>query len=132
MNRGLNIIMSNVGNMLMNSIQMGKSYESWSDEFSYSEIKDTCKELKHELSEVIEHLEELNIDELMTLGFRPWDDEGTLYLVPLWAYDLLPDGTELECINGVTAVKGRDPIDLDCRFGCISWGIKAPIIKEEL
>lgn len=38
----------------------------------------------------------------------------------------LPDGTPLACIDGSIAVKGRDRIDLDTRFGFLAYGFLEP------
>ena len=42
-------------------------------------------------------------------------------LIALEDYDEIPDGTELVNIFGEHAIKGKDPIDLDTRFGYIAW-----------
>jgi hypothetical protein len=58
-----------------------------------------------------------------------------LWILTIDEYDNLPNGTELTCIDGEIAVKGRDDIDLDTRFGYISYGIVDPFnhpLKEQL
>lgn len=52
--------------------------------------------------------------------------EENLWLLTVDEYTHLPDGTELTCIDGEVAVKGRDDIDLDTRFGYIAYGIVDP------
>jgi hypothetical protein len=45
----------------------------------------------------------------------------------------LPNGTVLRCIDGETAVKGSDPIDLDTRAGRTAWGLpdrREPIFRR--
>lgn len=57
---------------------------------------------------------------------QPWNDEG-LYLFTPAEFEQIPDGTELECIMaGEKAIKGKDYIDLDTRFGHIAYGVKDP------
>ncbi|NLD21661.1 MAG: hypothetical protein GX664_04145 [Bacteroidales bacterium] len=124
MNKNLTVVMRNVGKILMNRVQMGISYESWSDELSYREIKTSYLIIKEQLRELIGDITELSADELEELGFKKWEEESELYLIPLWAFDLIPDGTELECIDGDKAIKGKDEIDLGTLFGCIAWGFK--------
>lgn len=123
MSKNLTLVMRNVGKILMNKIQMGLSYENWSDEFSYKEIKESYSNIKNQLKEIIGDITALSVEELKELGFKKWDEESELYLIPLWAFDLIPDGTVLECISGERVIKGKDEIDLDVRFGCIAYGL---------
>ncbi len=123
MSKNLTLAMRNISKNLMNSIQMGVSYE-WSDEFSYKKVKESYANIKEQLSEIIGDITELSEDELRELGFTKWEEESELYLMPLWAFDLIPDGTELKDIFGNKAIKGKDEIDLDVRFGCIAWGFE--------
>jgi hypothetical protein len=124
MSKNFTVVMKNVGNVLMNNIQMGLFYEQWSDEFSYDEIKERYAKVKEELKGIIGDVTALSVDELKELGFKKWDEESNLFLIPLWVFDLIPDGTELESISGGKAIKGLVDIDLDVRFGCIAWGLQ--------
>jgi hypothetical protein len=51
-----------------------------------------------------------------------WDDERTLWLVTPEEFERLPDGFVLTCIDGETAIKGKDAIDNDTRFGHMAYG----------
>jgi hypothetical protein len=51
---------------------------------------------------------QLTEKELLDLGFRRWDDNSDLMLVPASYYDQLPDGTEVTTIFGEVRVKGPD------------------------
>jgi len=55
-----------------------------------------------------------------------WEDEGedSLVLLTMAELNMLPDGIELECINGKKYVKGRDVIDGDTRAGHIAYGLR--------
>ena len=53
-----------------------------------------------------------------------WDQD--LWLFTPQEFDQLPDGIELECIDGTKAVKGQDYIDQDIRFGHIAYGVRNP------
>lgn len=56
-----------------------------------------------------------------------WDDEeNPLWLITQEELDILPEGIELECIDGKIVVKGRDYIDNDTRFGHIAYGVRTP------
>lgn len=127
MNKDLDKIMRNVGVQLMNTIQMGISYSpNWSQEFSYKEVLDLHSHIKSQIPNILEkHLKELTKEELLSLGFKKWDEDmPDLLLIPLWIYDLIPSGTELISIDGSKVVKGQDEIDLDVRFGCIAYGLE--------
>jgi hypothetical protein len=55
----------------------------------------------------------------------PWDEE--LFLFTPEEYEQLPDGIELTCImDDEKAIKGKDYIDMDTRFGHIAYGVKDP------
>ena len=65
------------------------------------------------------------IARLGTSKMKPWNEE--LYLFTPEEYEQLPDGIELHCVmEGETAIKGKDYIDLDTRFGHIAYGVKDP------
>jgi hypothetical protein len=53
----------------------------------------------------------------------PWKVSYTIELQTPEQIAALPNGTVLRSINGETAVKGRDPIDLDTRYGRTAWGL---------
>lgn len=53
-----------------------------------------------------------------------WDE--TLWLFTIDEFNQLPDGIELTCIDGTTAVKGKDYIDDDTRGGHIAYGVIDP------
>ena len=59
-----------------------------------------------------------------TSDMQPWDEE--LYLFTPEEVEQIPDGTELYSIMGKSAVKGKDTIDLDTRFGHTAYGVKDP------
>lgn len=62
-----------------------------------------------------------------------WDNN--LWLLTVNEFDQIPNGTELTCIDGTTAVKGQDDIDMDTRFGYIAYGFVDPMnhpLKETL
>lgn len=54
----------------------------------------------------------------------------SLWLFTPEEFHKLPDGTELVSINGFKAVKGKDPIDQDTRFGYIAYGVTDPWTHE--
>lgn len=61
-----------------------------------------------------------------------WDEEKTLWLITPEEFAQLPDGFVLTCIDETTAVKGKDWIDDDTRFGHISYGSSKEAIEAAL
>lgn len=61
-----------------------------------------------------------------------WDEEKTLWLVTPEEFAKLPDGFVLTCIDGDTAVKGKDYIDDDTRVGHMAWGSSKDAILAAL
>lgn len=53
-----------------------------------------------------------------------WDD--TLWVITPEELEQLPDGIELECIDGTKVIKGKDRIDDDTRWGYLAYGIRHP------
>jgi len=60
-----------------------------------------------------------------------WSKKTNLYLFTPDEYNKLPDGIELEDINGDKLIKGKDYIDMDVRFGHIAYGVRDPINHPE-
>lgn len=54
-----------------------------------------------------------------------WDDN--LWLINKAEFDEVPDGTVLTCIDGSTATKGADEIDMDTRMGYLAYGFVDPL-----
>ena len=122
-NNDTKTIMSNIGAILLNNIAEGKVYEKWSDDFKLKNTQEMYEKIKIQVKESFPDLMDLPKEDLNALGFKSWDEEMDIVLIPLWAFDLIPDGTELTCIDGNKKIKGKTEIDLDVRFGCIAYGI---------
>lgn len=52
-----------------------------------------------------------------------WNEEHGLLLVTPEEFAALPEGEVLTCIDGSTAIKGRDEIDDDTRAGHLAYGV---------
>lgn len=55
-----------------------------------------------------------------------WSEETNLWLFTPEEYSHLPDGFELESINGLKYIKGQGYIDQDTRFGHLAYGVRNP------
>ncbi len=111
---------------------MGMAYrKNWTPEFTCEEIDEIWSDKRSVLRDEtkrrvsLAELRDLSKDELGALGFIPWNAD--LVCIPLWAWNYIADGETLTSIDGDTAVKGTDPIDLDVRAGCIAYGFRPPL-----
>lgn len=121
--REVNWMMVQAGRVMMNEVEKGICY-GWDTATAYDEIKHMYESLKISIVNEVGDITTLSNEELAYLGFSKWDDDSGLYLIPLWAFDLIPDGTKLTAIDGETRKKrGTRGIDMDVRFGCLAWGL---------
>ena len=67
---------------------------------------------------------ELTYEQLESIGFQPFYDDSAVLLIPSWAYNFIPDGTNLISIFEKVKIKGIDYIDLDVRGGLLAYGLK--------
>ena len=67
---------------------------------------------------------EMTVDQLDNLGFKKWDDESCLMLIPLYVYPFLKDEFMCGSISDIAArnIKASD-IDTDTRSGCLAYGV---------
>lgn len=106
---------------ILSRVACCNAYTNWSDEFCRKETKNAYNRAIDEIKKI--DFSQITESEAEILGFRRFSSESYLYLVPLWLYEALPDGTELISIMGDKAVKGKDYIDNDVRFGCLGYGM---------
>lgn len=97
-------------------------YTNWSDEFCRDEVKKSTMDF---LSAIRKYIDFSNItkEDAIMLGFKRWDKESDLYLIPLYLLPVIPVGAELTCIDREKTIYDGTNIDNDSRFGCIAWGI---------
>jgi hypothetical protein len=105
---------------------MGCAYSQWSAAFHHDELdviwkdKPDVMRKQREVRLTIAELKDLSENDLFDIGFRRWNKE--LVIIPLYLYNYIADGETLICIDGKGAIKGKDFIDLDVRFGCLAYG----------
>lgn len=120
----------NVRNFILEKATQCMQYANWSEAFIASELVEARAKIIKDVGSIDFHL--LTAGELKSVGFNLWDEESSVFLAPLWAYDLLPIGQTMHCINGESVVvevgykdnNNKHYIDNDIRFGCISYGFK--------
>ena len=106
--------------LAMNKIATFAKY-NWSGDFIISESKEFLNKFKEYFEKEKIDILKISIEDLEMLGFSKWD-ENELMLIPLWCFDLIPDGTELISISGDKKIKGKDEIDLDIRLRRTAYG----------
>lgn len=103
------------------------SYDSWSDEFCRSEIRN----LYNQLIEIFKDIDftQFTLDELNEFDFKMWDDDTIL--MPVWAIDCLPDGAKLTSIDGNEVIFNKSKgLDKDERFGCTAYGFSISQLRD--
>ena len=75
---------------------------------------------------------EVDADDLLALGFRPWNDDGSkrLWLIPVWLAPFVPEGFPVASISGDQTSWTSAYIDGDTRFGVLAFGIVVPRPSE--
>jgi hypothetical protein len=118
--QGVNV--ANVMTYLINEVACTMEYE-WSNDFNHEDLKGYYNNIQEEMSKI--DFNKLTDDELRFLGFRSFskDSKGTGYLVPLWLFRVLPNGTKLQSIIGRTVEVGKDYISNDVRGGNIAYSL---------
>lgn len=118
--------LSSVLTELATAAAMGAAYPSWKDDFARKEVREVWTDQGALLRRAryrrvtVAELDQMTPEARMRLGFGHWDEKLTV--IPLWVFNYIADGEVLTCIDGSQSVKGRDEIDLDVRFGCITYG----------
>lgn len=108
---------------VVSAVAQVKEY-NWSPETCVSQVVESLERIQKKIADEGIDFHTLTSEELHELGFGKWSDEmPNVFLIPLYLYPCIPDGTTLTCIDGGKYVKGEDKIDLDVRFGCIAYGI---------
>lgn len=118
--------LNSVARSILTAASMGAAYGSWSDAFARKEVAEAWADKPSVMRKergrrvTVADLSAMDRNALYDLGFANWD--GSLVLIPLWAFNYIADGETLTSISGDTAVKGSKEIDLDVRGGCIAFG----------
>ena len=96
----------------------------WSDDLSSKRIKEIPDVFSK--SDYFRKVDpnEMSIEQLENLGFKKWDDESCLMLIPLYVYPFLKDEFMCGSISDIEArpIKVSD-IDTDARYGCLAYGV---------
>lgn len=69
-------------------------------------------------------------DELLLCGFKIWNKETNLHLIPLYLYPFLPIGIELTCIDG-SKIKVEENYDSQYIESCLVGIDSSDLIKNK-
>ena len=101
---------------------------NWDASYKERELKETFdtfyKSLQKENNKHLVDLSKMTVKTAKEMGFCQWDEDGDLYLFPLWFMPLIPIGTEVISIIGKKIVYDGTNLDNDIRFSCIAYGIE--------
>lgn len=126
--RKIKDVQKNIMLYVLNTVAKINTY-NWDDDFKIEQVEEVYDKVIEFFRNEVE-IDLNNEEQLKMLGFKRWNDETELFLIPLWAYDLVPDGTKMHSIFGETVVKGEEKIDKDVRFGCLAYGIAPEVVAE--
>ena len=111
---------------LVNEVSQTVIY-NWSDSLKRDANKQTFNYFYKELEKYID-FKNITVEEAKELRFGKWSDEQPdLWLFPLYLVPIIPEGLEIEYIDGTKGIYKKDKMDNDTRFGCVAYGIN---IKE--
>lgn len=72
----------------------------------------------------VEEWKKLLIPQAKLLGFKFWEEDSNLMLIPGYLYQFIPEGLELYSISGEEEqYESYADLDNDTRFGCLAYGI---------
>jgi hypothetical protein len=82
------------------------------------------------------NLDQLDVEELMVLGFIPWSQEYPgMRLIPVWVMPALPPRGTVYTIEGCRLDYSPDaPLDNEVRFGMLAYGVMplgAPLVRRD-
>jgi len=119
--RKIKDVQKNIMLYVLNTVAKINTY-NWDDDFKIEQVEEVYDKVIEFFRNEVE-IDLNNEEQLKMLGFQRWNDETELFLIPLWAYDLVPDGTKMHSIFDETVEKGEEEIDKDIRLGCLAYGI---------
>ena len=106
------------GPWALNGIVESNLYKSWGDEYVRLNLKNRFDDFK-----------ECDGVTLRDFGLKVWcnlDDKTDLWVLPVWMYEVIPEGYKVMDINGDIEEFHYDTAERDQRMGCLSFGFALP------
>lgn len=106
---------------MCNTMSMCYDYEEWTKTFKKKETRNKIEEIKKYLHKEHFDIYKCSVELLLIVGFKWWDEEETILLIPLWAALILDENLNVIDIfdDGCTLAEA----DHDVRMGCIAYGL---------
>lgn len=107
---------------LINTVSQTIIY-NWDNNLKMQENEKAFETFYKELEKYVD-FKNITVDEAKELRFQKWSDEQPdLWLFPLYLAPIIPEGLEIEYIDGTKGIYEKDKMDNDIRFGCVAYGI---------
>lgn len=90
-------------NNIVTESMMYNTSGHWSNEFTIKTLSESIDKFNATFYPFNPH--EYTTKELFDLGFGNWD--GSLLLIPIYLWNLIPDGTQLYCIDNTWVTKEK-------------------------
>ncbi len=101
------------------------SYDSWDKDYKLNRITSLPTDMiqwEEKYGSFKIDPNDLTESEMIDLGFRSWDEESNLRLIPLWIYPFLCESLEVESISGEKCLS-KSKMHNDHRGGCLAYGV---------
>ena len=97
---------------------------NWDKDFAIKQIKEVTEGLLKADGFRKVNPCDLTSEQMKDLGFRLWDEDNPIRLIPLWLFPFLVDEFECGSINDdEVRLTKLSEIDNDHRFGCLAHGV---------
>ena len=103
---------------LINEVACTMEYD-WSNDFKHEDLSKHYQVVQEKMKQI--NFNKLTEEEMLILGFRKFKSEDEGFLVPLWLFKVLPEGTRLKSIADEEVVVGQDKLDNDTRGGSTAY-----------
>ncbi len=102
--------------------------DTWNDKVCKNNVIDGVTMIREDKSFVEINPTEFTKEEMISLGFGTWEDNG-MYLIPLWIYPFLKAEFKCVSISGEEIIFNKSTCDNDHRYGQTAYQVK-PYVGE--
>ena len=113
-----------IRNSLLTRVGEAMNY-SWTNDFKIENLENINESLKHweeNNGSFKINPQDLSLEEMEELGFKQWEKENKIRLIPIWLFPFLCEEFESFSIFGTKYTK-KEQLDTDHRFGCLAYGV---------
>ena len=109
--------------IIVNAAADGMNYLSWTPKMITKMLRGLPEEIRKNAFFSPIDPTDLTEKEMIEIGFRKWEEENPMYLIPLWLFPFLQEEINAECINGEKRIFKKSEMDIDTRFGLLAYGV---------